>query len=662
MSNPTNCGPQEVGFFASNYPLPDRVVSTTAFLPETIDCEKVPFAPTMSLTPTAHSGDSSTGLDVALSLPQAGLSIPSLLATAHLKDAVVTMPEGLVINPSAADGLDGCSEAEIGLLSVNPIRFNAADPECPDSSKVGTATIVTPILHNPLEGSLYVAKQGEGNPFGSLLSGYLVAKGKGVIIKVAGRFDMDSVTGRITATFSNSPQQPFSNLKLHFTGGGRGVLATPLACGNYESRYELTPWSGTPPVVGGSPFIIDQGCGNNDFKPSLSAGTTNPVADAYAPFVVSVTRQGDEHNVADIDVTLPPGELAKLAKVPVCGDAQASSGDCPAESQIGVVNVAVGSGSLPLWLPQPNRAPTAVYLGGPYKGAPYSLVVKVPAQAGPFDLGTVVTRAGIYVDQESTQVTVKSDPLPQILEGVPVRYRTIQVDIDRPDFALNPTNCETMAVASSVTSDQGETANPSSRFQVGGCGELGFKPKLSLKLSGKTNRGGLPKLRAVLKMPKHGANIGRAVVALPHSEFLEQGHINTVCTRVQFATEECPAGAVYGHARAFTPLLDQPLEGPVYLRSSGNRLPDLVADLRGQIHVVLDGRIDSVNGGIRTTFAHVPDAPVSKFVLTMQGGSKGLLVNSEGLCRHANFASAQFTGQNGKIHDFRPVLRAGCGK
>jgi len=656
MTNPTSCGePLQVGFATDSYQLPGQFSEASAALSPITGCGLIAFDPSLSVTPTNSEAAAPTGLDAQLDVPQD--ETVGGRATSELRYATVTLPEGMTIAPGAADGLEACSSEQVGLET----RLPAA---CPDASKIGNAEFDVPQLSRVLHGDVYQRTPRKGDLFGI----WLVTDELGVHVKIPGDIHADPSTGQLTTVFNGTaqaggnPQVPLRRLKLHFKGGPRGVLSTPSSCGVHQTNYEFTPWSGGSPVSGSAPMTIDRGCDTGGFAPKLSAGAINPVAGSFSPLVTSLSREAGEGNVSGLDVTLPAGLLAKLSGVPLCEGIAAESGDCPPGSKIGTTTVAVGPGPSPLWVPQPGKDPTAVYLSGPYRGAPYSLVVKVPAQAGPFDLGTVVVRAAIYVDPETTQVTVRSDPLPQILEGVPIGYRTIHVDVDKPEFALNPTNCETTAVTSSITSDKGAVASPSSRFQITGCGDLGFKPRLGFKLQGKTNRGAHPALRATLKMPQHGANIRRAVVALPRSEFLDQGHIRTVCTRVQFAAEECPAGGVYGHARAFTPLLDQPLEGPVYLRSSSHRLPDLVADLRGQIHVVLDGRIDSVNGGIRTTFAQVPDAPVSRFVLTMQGGSKGLLVNSEGLCRHANFASAQFTGQNGKIHDFRPVLRAGCGK
>lgn len=659
MSNPTSCGANEIGFFANNYPLPSRIVSQFAPLSDITGCGAVPFEPLMTLHPTTQRSSSPTGIDVNLTVPQKNFGDPKGIRSADLKSAKVTLPEGVSLNTSAADGLEGCSEAQVGVTSVNPVRFDAQDASCPNGSKVGTVKIITPALEDPLEGSLFLARQRE-NPFGSLLAGYLVAKGKGIVIKQAGRFNLNPHTGQITTVFENAPQQPFSDLELHLNAGARGVLQTPSRCGTYATSYELTPWSGGPPVIGSSAFKISGGCTSGEFNPQLDAGATNPAAGNYSPFVFNLSREDGEQNIGALDLTLPKGETAKLKGVGLCPDADTISGDCPPATRIGTVNVAVGVGSLPLWVPQPGKSPTAVYLAGPYAGAPYSVVAKVPAQAGPFDLGVVAVRSGVYVNPETAQVTVGSDPLPQILQGIPVSYRDIHVGINRPAFTLNPTNCERKTVTSSVRSSQGKSASPSDLYQVGGCGELGFKPKLSLGLKGGTRRGAHPRLRAVLKMENSEANIAKVQVSLPPSEFIENAHFNTVCTRVQFAANQCPSGSVYGHARAITPLLDKPLEGPVYLRSSSHQLPDLVADLRGQIHVVLDGRVDSVNGGLRSTFKAVPDAPVTKFVLEMQGGKKGLFVNSVNLCAKANRAVVRFDGQNGKLADFSLAVKRDC--
>jgi hypothetical protein len=650
LSNPTRCGvPQEVTVSSDSYQLPGQFSTARTSLPPIHGCDELEFHPSLTVTPTSREAAVPSGLDAELSLPQ-NKTVDGL-ATSQLRDAVVILPKGMTVASGAADGLEACSKEEVGYQTLAP-------SSCPEASKIGSAEIDVPALSRILHGAIY---QQTPEP-GHLFRIWLVTDELGLHLKISGDIHLDPATGQVTSLFLENPQAPLRDFKLHFKGGSRAPLATPSSCGTYQTDYEFTPWSGTPPVLGKTPMTIDQGCDKGGFSPRLSAGSINPTAGAFSSFALNLTAKSGEQNVSGLDVSMPRGLLAKLAGVAVCPEPQASSGACSRASQVGTTTVASGPGPTPLWIPQLGKDPTAVYLSGPYRGAPYSLSVKVPAQAGPFDLGTVVTRAGIYVDPESTQVTVKSDPLPQILEGVPVTYRTIHVDVDRSRFTLNPTNCEAAAVGAAVHSIQGAVANPSSRFQVGSCASLPFKPKLSLTLKGSTKRSGHPALRAVLKARPGDANIAKAVVGLPHSEFLAQEHIRTICTRAQFAVSACPPGSIYGYVRAISPLLDQPLEGPVYLRSSSNPLPDLIADLNGPIHVVLVGRIDSFNGGIRSSFVQVPDAPVTKFVLSMRGGKKGLLVNSRNLCVSTNRAEVTFGAQSGKTIRQRPVLLNSCTK
>jgi hypothetical protein len=652
LTNPTTCGQQlQVGFEVDSYQEPGVFHAASAPLGTITECGKLGFEPGFSLTPTNREAAAPSGADATLTIPQN--ETVNGLATSQLRNTVVTLPQGVTIAAGAADGLEACSEAQVGYKISPPPPAN-----CPEASKIASVEIDSPSLSRPVQGAVY---QRTPEP-GHLTRAWLVADELGVHVKLPGEFLLDPNTGQITSLFLETPQVPVRQFELHFKGGARGVLATPGSCGTYQTMFDFTPWSGGADTVGQTPMTFDSHCNTGGFAPKLSAGSTNPAAGRFSPFVTSLTGEAGEQNLSGLSINLPKGVLARLAGVAVCSESQAGTASCPASSQVGTTTVATGPGPTPLWIPQPGKEPTAVYLAGPYKGGPYSLVVKTPAQAGPFDLGTVVVRAAIHVDPETAQVSVGSDPLPQFLEGIPVTYRTVHVDVDRPGFTLNPTSCARMQVEGTASSVSGSKAALASPFQVGGCSSLAFKPKLRLRLKGGTTRSAHPALRATLTMPEGGANIARASVGLPHSEFLDQGHIKTICTRVQFKANACPAGAVYGQARAFTPLLDQPLEGPVYLRSSDNELPDLVADLNGQIHVTLVGRIDSVNGGIRSTFEGVPDAPVSKFVLQMQGGKKGLLVNSTNLCAKTNRAKVRFDGQNGKVAHSRPVLVNGCGK
>jgi hypothetical protein len=649
-------------------------------------CDQLKLESNFTFQPTSDSGSSPVGATAHLHIPQERLVTAGKLAPPDLKSAKVQLPQGFTLNPSSANGLEACTEAQIGYRGSdfeepNPIRFTGAAPSCPDGSKLGTVEVKTPLLDHAMPGTIYLASQYE-NPFHTLLAIYLVIndESSGVLIKLPGAINVDPTTGQMTASFDHNPQLPFEDLILNFRGGGpRSELATPEVCGKYTTTGEWTPWSAPesgPPTRTEDSFNVSSGCSASaaarPFAPSFEAGTTSTTAGAYSPLVIKVNRKDGEQELSSLDFTLPKGLIGKLAGIPYCpdaaiaaatsktGKAEQASPSCPAASQLGTVDTSAGVGS------EPFHVGGKLYLAGPYKGAPVSSVVITPALAGPFDLGNVVVRAPLYINPESAQLTVKSDPIPTILKGIPLKVRSVTINVDRSNFILNPTSCEPMSVSASLAGGSGATATPSNRLQVGGCPNLKFSPKLKLALKGGTRRNSYPALTATLTQPAGQANIGRVSVSLPHSEFLEQGHIRTICTRVQFAADECPKASIYGEAEALTPLLDQPLRGPVYLRSSSNKLPDLVVALKGPatqpIEVTLDGRIDSVNGGIRNSFEMVPDAPVSKFVLRMQGGKKGLLVNSTNICQGTHKVTVKMGGQNGKTANFSSPLGAQCGK
>jgi hypothetical protein len=656
--------------------------------------------PTFTFQPSATQAATGTGATAGIHIPQQGLTDANRLGSSDLKKTVVVLPSGITLNPSAANGLQACGEGEIGFKGAafpmpTPMRFDEEPVRCPEAARIGTVDISTPLLEEQLHGTVYLAAQGE-NPFHSLLALYLVVESKrfGITLKLAGEVRPDPDTGQLTATFDDNPQLPFEDLTLHFRGGGpRSSLATPDLCGAYRSTGALTPWSAESDAPSESAAIDEpgfqitsgpggRGCATSadglSFSPSFEAGTTSTQAGAYAPLVIKVARGDGEQELTRLGFTLPAGLTAKLAGVSYCsaaaidaakgksGKAELASPSCPAASQIGTVDTAAGVGS------EPVHVGGRVYLAGPYGGAPLSSVVITPAVAGPFDLGNVVVRAPLFVNPETAQITARSEEIPHILKGIPLKLRAVEIKVDRSEFSLNPTSCDPLAVTSTMSGLNGATASPASRFQVGGCQKLPFKPRLKLRVIGKTNRNAKPRLKAVLTARPGEAGIRRAQVNLPHSEFLEQNHIKTVCTRVQFAAGDgngsaCPKGSIYGRAKAWTPLLDRPLEGYVYLRSNGGerKLPDLVAALDGQIDIALWGKVDSgPNKGIRNTFEVVPDAPVSRFMLEMRGGRQGLLVNSENLCskQAKRRAIVRLVGQNGKVRSFKPLVARKCTK
>lgn len=646
------------------------------------NCDLLEFEPDVTVRPTTNVSDSPTGLHVDLHVPQE--EEVSELATPDLKDTVVKLPPGLTLNASAANGLEGCTPSQFGLttpIGATPIRTTDAPAACPNAAKVGSVEIDSPLLDDPLPGAVYLAKPYD-NPFGSLVAIYIAVDDpkSGIVIKLAGEVEVGA-GGQLTTRFAESPQLPFEHFKLDFFGGARASLKTPAVCGTYTTTSTLTPWSapesGPPAVFSDSREITTPPGGGNcptsaallPNNPSFEAGTESPIAGAFSPFVLRLKRDDGSQEISSLTVTPPPGLLGKLAGIPYCSDSalaaaatktgaeETAAPSCPAASGVGVVNVGAGAG------PAPYYVQGKAYLAGPYKGAPLSLAVVTPAVAGPFDLGTVVVRAALEVDPYTAQITVKSDPIPTELKNIPLNVRSVAVKMDRSGFTLNPTDCEAKDVKGTVTTTVGQTKLLNNHFQLGECGRLPFKPKLSIALKGRTTRAGHPALTAWLRMPPGGANIARAQVSLPSVELLDQGNLDKVCTQPQIATATCPRRSIYGYAKAWSPLLDKPLKGPVFLGVGyGHQLPDLVAELNGQIRVLLNGRIDtSKSGGIRNTFEVVPDAPVSKFMLRLKGGKKyGLIVNSDSLCKRTHRAHARFVGQNGRVSVRHPKVRTSC--
>jgi len=662
LSNPTDCSLQRsITITARSYQLPGAPSTMSVPFPQITGCGRLVFEATFTAVPTNPEASAPTGLDAELTIPQN--ETPQNLATSTLKSARVALPEGLAINPAAGDGLAACSPEQVGF-------GRNEDSHCPEAAKIGSVELEVPALADTLHGAVY---QRTPEP-GHLFRFWVVTDEQGVHLKLPAEIEANKQTGQLTTVFAGIdtlgglPQVPVESLRLRVFGGPRAPLSTPAACGTYQTRFQFNPWSGRPATEGETAMQITSGCGKGGFAPGLSAGMHGASAGRFAPFVFTLTRQDGEANPQTIALHLPQGLLAKLGGVPLCPDAEAATGACPASSKVGSLTAAAGVGGAPLWIPQPGKAPTAAYLAGPYKGAPFSIVSVVPAQAGPFDLGLVVNRAGIHVDPETALATIVTDPLPQILEGVPVSYRTIHVEVDRKNFTLNPTSCAPKKIVATVTAAGAAAAEPQDGFQATNCAKLPYAPKLKLSFRGQTNRTGNPAVRAVLTQKPHQANTKAAVVLLPQSQFIDNSHISNPCTRVQFDAGKCPKASILGHAVAKTPLLDKPLKGPVYFRSNGGdrELPDLVADLHGAIHITLVGYIDAVKTGpetsrVRTRFLHVPDAPVTKFTMNLFGGKRGLIENSQDLCAHPRRAELRLRAHNGRKRVTNLVIDTGCG-
>ncbi len=701
------------------------------------ECASIPFDPSLGVDPHTGQTDSPSGPRIAVDVPFEPPTPTEIgqektkQANSYVREAQVTLPPGMGLNPSAASGgLETCTNAQFGLGA------HSESNGCPAASRIGSVAIDTPPLPDgSLTGSVYVGRQLSRDPTSGQEYRIFVealSQRYGIFVRLEGRVSANPDTGQLTTTFEGRevegiggtkipkglPQVPFSSFVLDFNDGEHAVLTSPGACGPNRTTTAMTPWSGNPAATPSGDFTLTSApgggacpatLGDRPFSPGFDAGADSAQAGSYSPLHMNIARADGNQELKGVDVTLPPGLTAKLKGVSYCpepglaaaagrsGSDEAAGSSCPDSSRIGSADIAAGSG------PAPVHIQGKVFLAGPYDGAPLSLAAITPATAGPFDLGTVVVRVALFVDSRTAQVRARSDSIPHVYGGATLDVRNVDVKLDRHDFSLNPTNCSPFSIGGSLfggganPNDPGtwSAASVSSGFKANGCEKLDFKPKIYLRLYGATRRAKNPKLRAVVIPHAGDANIARAATILPRSLILDQGNLSKVCTRVRFSAGNCPKNSIYGHALAFSPLLDKPLAGPVYLRSSDNTLPDLVSDLHGQVDIELDSRTDSVHGHIRNTFDLVPDVPVSKFILILRGGRKGLLVNSRNQCprkrarrgklggrraqrslarraggkhkgkkkrRRGQRAIVRFKGQNGKKRNLRPRLRVPCGK
>lgn len=711
LTNPTTCfKPAEfphlysTWFRAESYLEPDPAfpngsTPVEAALPPGVEltgCDLVPFDPSIDVAPGTAQIDSPAPASVTTKLPF--ITGGETISESHLRSAKVSLPAGMGLNPSGSNGLVACTDPEFKK------NQRVVNNSCPPASKIGTAEIKTPPIAESLKGDIYVGEQKSSNPASGEEFRILVeAKSEkyGVVVRLIGNTAANPVTGQLTTVFDEQevgplagklprglPQAPFEAVTLRFDGP-HVVLTSPPTCSAADSSGQMEPWArpgqqvpvsskftlSSDPADGTCPTTLAA----RKFAPSYTAKSNKTKAGKYSPFKVNIGRNDGQQELKGVNVTLPKGLTGNLSGIPYCsakaltagagssGAAEKAKPSCSSKSQIATTSTTAGTGSHPVTLA--GKA----YLSGPYKGAPLSMDVITPALSGPFDLGTVVVRVALNVNPRTAQVNAVSDAIPDVFGGVKLDLRAINVNVNRKKFMLNPTNCAKQATTGFLNGGGGDPTNPAawSSYQVSApyratkCKKLGFKPKLSTKLvaKGNTTRAKHPKLRAILKTRKHDANVLRTALALPHALFLDQGNIRTVCTRVQLAARKCPKAAIYGHAEAKSPLLKKKLKGPVYLVSSSHELPDLVPDLRGQVNIQLHGVISSKHGGIKTVFNGTPDVPVTKFVLRMKGGKKkGLLQNSQSLCKGPLSSVMSIKGQNGKkVKNNRlPLKVSGC--
>jgi hypothetical protein len=654
---PTGCqaGPLPVAVAVDSWQSPESPPrsSTTARDPlaPLTACDQLSFSPSISVQPETTQADRPSGYTVDLRIPQN--RDPGGRGTADLKQAVVALPVGTVISPSAADGLQGCSDAQFGLKSLSPAS-------CPPASQIGTLRIVTPLLASPLEGQVFLGAPNcspctpADAQSGNMVRLFLQAQASGVIIKLLGTTSVDQSTGQLTTTFEENPQLPFEDLTLTLNGGERAPLANPSTCAiPLRSASRLTPYSGeTPAEPQSEPFEVS-GCPAPMFSPAFIAGTAGNRAGAFSPEVVSFSRTDQSQDFEAITLHTPPGLLGMLPHVELCPEPQARAGTCAPQSQIGTATVAAGPGSSPLYLSG------KVFVTGPYRGAPFGLSILVPAIAGPFNLGNVNIRAAVDVDHAIAALTIASDPFPQGLDGIPLQIKRVDLNLGRENFMFNPTNCRRLAVNATLRSVQGASAAMSSPYQAAGCASLPFKPRFTALTHAHTSKANGVYLHVKVASSTGQANIAKVKVDLPRQLPARLTTLQSACLAEVFDANpaECPAASLVGIASVVTPVLRGALIGPAYLVSHGSvAFPDLEIVLQGEgVTLVLDSRTRIRRGITSSTFGSVPDVPISTFDLVLPEGPHSVLAaNLRGrakgsMCRQRLAVPTAITGQNGAI-------------
>ncbi|HEY1687692.1 MAG TPA: hypothetical protein VGF95_02395 [Solirubrobacteraceae bacterium] len=702
LSNPTSCGSHTATISADSWEEPLAWTEAQAEIAPTEECERVPFAPSLEVLPTTRAAETATGLNVTITVPQQWEN-PYSIATANLRDTTVTLPEGITINPSAGSGLAACSPAQYEAeTSSSPVGAG-----CPQESKIGSIEIETPILAEVIKGAVYVATPYDNrsefgtpeHPGGSLLALYVVAKDpvRGILIKVAGKVALNPVTGQLVTTFENTPQQPFSRFTLKFRPGATAPLVSPATCGSFTAQGALTPWSseiGRAHLISSQPFEVSEGvregacpsAGTPPFAPKVVSGTEDNAAGAFSPFYLRISREDGEQELTKFSTTLPAGLSGSLTGIPFCSEADIEAArnvtgteelehpSCPAASEIGHTVVEAGVGTVLA------QTPGKVYLAGPYHGAPLSIVSITSAKVGPFDLGTVVIRFALSINPITAQVEVsgaQSDPIPHIIDGIVVHVRNIRVYMDRPDFILNPTNCEQASITDAIT---GAGANPAipadqdsvavqTHFQAADCQSLAFTPAFKAFTAGKTSRKDGASLHVTLDYPHNAigkdSNLKYVKVELPKALPARLSTLQKACTSAQFDANPagCPAESVVGHAAVRTPILPVPLEGPAYFVSYGGaKFPELVIVLQGYgITIDLHGETLIENGVTSSTFKSTPDVPFEAFALTLPQGQYSALAANSDLCTQNLTMPTDFIAQNGAtLEQQTPIEVDGC--
>jgi hypothetical protein len=635
-------------------------------------CGSLRFQPTIAVAPEQTQATSPTGYEIDVKVPQTEGA--ESLVTSDLRDAVVRMPAGVVFSPSAGTGLESCSEAQIGLGTEQ-------EAHCPAASKIGTVTLITPAVSGELKGAIYLGGPPSGPIAGPPFTLYLTFAGHGVLVKIRGSATPNPATGQVTTAFEENPELPFSELKLRLHGGSRAMLANPSACldsegrsTEYSAESDLTPW--------GSPFVPDAtpvsppfeltGCLAPRFTPAFTAGTLSNQAGGYTTLRVDFSREDAEQSLGEMSLTTPPGLAGDLSKIPLCPEPQASLGTCPEASLIGEETAAAGPGPEPTFIKGGK-----VYLTGPYRGAPFGLAIDVAEQAGPFDLGSglcdcEVVRASVGIDPHTAQLKITTGALPSMKDGIPLQVKSVDLDIDRPEFMFNPTSCDPMSVTGTLESTQGALAQESSHYQATNCAALAFKPRFEVSTSGRTSRNEGASLDVKLSFPDNPqgseANLALVKVELPKRLAARLSTLQNACPVAVFQADPagCPVGSIVGIAKAVTPIVPAPLVGPaIFVSNGGQAFPSLTLELQGygvRVELVGSTLINRKTDITTVTFKSMPDIFLRTFELYLPDGPHSALGASGSLCRVGPLTMpTEFISQDSNlIRRSTKILVTGC--
>lgn len=656
LTTPTRCGPITFTFRTRSRLEGAPWLSASSDTGAPLEgCADLGFAPSLAMGLGNPVADSPTGVRMEVSTPEEAEG--SELADSLIEDATIELPAGVTVSPSGAASLTACSDAQLDLQSTG-------EAHCPPASKVGTVELASPAIKDPLTGNVYLGEERPPERFRL----FVVAPGPGVIVKFAGALHVDPVTGLFSATLADLPQVPLRRLSLSFDGGPGALLASPLACGPAAAVARFVPYGRGATVESRASVSIGArvpgaSCpGAAPFAPRLEAHSSNTAIGRQTAFTVNLLRRDGEQVPRRFTLSLPMGLSAALGSVQPCPVAGVEAGVCPAASRIGAVQAKVGSG------PNPVALRGGAYVTGPYRRAPFGMLLQLPAAIGPFNLGTISFRAAATLDGKTGRVAISTDSMPTQVEGIPVRFQAIELSIDRPGLLHNPTSCRPAAVDATIEASSGALATATSPLALSGCGRLGFHPRfrIALETGGKLRRNAHPALRISARLRPRDTGLRAMKIALPRGLRLGLAGLDEICSRPDAAAGACPAGARVGTASARTSLLSEPLKGAIYIvQPSGDGLPDLGISLAALgTRVSLSGRTGSEDGHLVTKLVGLPDMSLSSFTMRIGGGSDGAFSFDSGLCDRGRprrlEALLRATGQNGSKRRARLPIETGA--